>query len=112
MPDYKEATGEGKMWKRCFSVTINNPLDGDKGVTFFEEEVIDFQSKKLNRESSRLSLKFAENGEFQIYDPITSLPIEGQIGTHQQLYALMFSLYLDSALKRDQANQVVMGNAV
>jgi len=102
MPDYKESSLSGVQWQRCKTVTIDNPLVGGKSVVFHEERVISLDGQNLRQPIGACSKAFSSDGEFPILDPSTNLPT-GQTMTHAELYSVLYSLYMQTALERDAA---------
>jgi hypothetical protein len=50
-----------------------------------------------------VQVKFTPGASFQLLNPLTGLPIEGQTMTHEQLFAAVFSLGRSSRLAYDAA---------
>jgi hypothetical protein len=104
MPNYKQTTVSGESWQRCYSVTMRNPLEGAKQVVFAEETVVDVGGQQTRFPATGCFQAFDADGEFPLLDPVTGL----QVGTatHAQVYALLYSLYMDTAAKRDATPEV------
>ena len=104
MPDYQESNIEGTQFVRCRQVILNNPLGNEIKTVFFQEErVINAGLEKpiLRDEGFVHNALRADNADttFPIMDA-TGL-VTG-IGTYQQVYDMLASLYLHTALLRDQ----------
>ena len=100
MADYREQNGEGKLWRRCFVMRIENPLQGEKVATFFEEDVVKIGDNIVSKEVAQTRMVFEEGASFDIYDPISGNKTENTM-SHEELYAILFSLYMTAATKRD-----------
>lgn len=104
MADYKSQNITGQSWQRCCRVEISNPKGGIPQVNFVEEKIVDTGSGYITQPIVNLldlcSATFSATGEFPLVDTETLLPT-GQTMTHGQLYQALFSLYMDTATKRD-----------
>lgn len=100
MADYKQADLTGIEWQRCKTVTINNPLDGAKSVSFQEERIISLGGQNLKQPVDGCSKNFAADGSFPLLDPSTNLPL-GASMSHTELYVALYSLYMQTAAERD-----------
>lgn len=115
MPNYNESTLAGTSWQRCKAMYISNPLDPQPGLdgkimgayaSFDEEQVVLLDTgEKFKRSVGSFAVEFDPvSGQFPVLNPETGVPTGSTI-THQELYAILYSLYIDSATKRDLANQ-------
>jgi hypothetical protein len=101
MADYKEQSISGNKWQRCRAVTINNPYQGGPRAFFQEEEVVSFAGSTVNRDVGSCDAVFDPvAGTIAMVDPTTNLPT-GTTVTHAELYAILYSLYLQTATLRD-----------
>jgi hypothetical protein len=100
MADYKETSMNGNAWQRCKSVTIGNPLSGEKFAFFAEERVINLPDGLIFRPLEGCGKKFLADGVFPLLDPTTNLPT-GASMTHTDLYVALYSLYMQTAMERD-----------
>ena len=101
MTNYQESTVSGTSWKRCADITIRNPISGVPTAIFIEEKVIVLGDQIIRQSDGNCYLEFDPvAGSFPILDPSTKLPT-GETATHQQLYKLLYSLYMQTALARD-----------
>lgn len=109
--DYRESTTTGTMttWRRAHTVSIANPYLGVPTIVFREEDRIrlpdgtTIAGPGVRDPEIRVSMD-APLTEFPLRHPAT-----GEIiGTarHQDLYVMLYSLYLDLAAKRDVAAQL------
>ena len=113
--NYKETTVNGSSWVRCRAVTINNPLpgntlsdmpqpDGATGpvVYFQEEKVVSLDGSNIHMDAGSCHKPFDPAATIPLLDPTTGEPT-GTTVTHAELYAILFSLYMQTALERDAA---------
>lgn len=104
--NYKETNLTGTAWTRCRAVTINNPLqsslvDAGSPVAYFQEEqVISMEGANLMRDSGACSANFASDGVISLRDLVTG-DLTGATTTHAELYQVLYSLYMQTALERD-----------
>lgn len=106
MPNYKQEELVGNKWLRCHSIFIENAYDGRKYVKFHEEEVLVLPNTDPFFQSTiTLITEYNPNSVIQVINPYTLQPT-GNTFTHNDLYLMLFSAYMDAALKRDsdQAN--------
>lgn len=105
MADYKEANVAGTEWQRGCRVIIENPSGEAPYVVFIEEVATNLNGKVITRPlQGNLRLAFDPAKTFPAFDP-TTLAQTGATYTHQQVYEIVFSLYMATALERD-ANQI------
>lgn len=100
MADYRETTVAGIAWQRCKSVRIDNPRDGAKTAYFEEERVIAFGNESQARDVGQVSREFSPTATIPLLNPETLEPT-GATVTHQDLYVILFSLYIQVATDRD-----------
>lgn len=101
-PDYRQQTISGSKWTRCLHIEANNPYGGQPAIRFDEEERVILQDgQTLGRPTGTITRAFTDPlAEFQLLDPTTGAPAGGTM-THGQVYAVLWSLYIDSARIRD-----------
>lgn len=104
MPDYKQTTINGTSWQRAWRVECENPLQGQRQITFHEETVANIGDSVMRTPAGSCSLPFDESNagtEFDLLNPDTG----GVIGTstYAQAYVLLHSLYMHAAQLRDAA---------
>ena len=110
--NYKQTTISGTSWTRCRTVTITNPLPGHgpvQGITgveqgptafFQEEKVVSIDGVQSTSDTGSCRKAF---------DPVATIPMlnpetgeaTGATVTHAELYAILFSLYMQTAVERD-----------
>lgn len=106
MPNYNESSISGSVWQRCHTVVVNNQIKQTPVITFQEEKVIVLEGDDIHQGVDGCSKPFSPTGTFPMLDPETNLPT-GQTMTHSELYAVLYSLYMQTALERDAAQQGV-----
>jgi hypothetical protein len=104
MANYQETSVVGTAWQRCYKVELRNPIQGDKLAIFLEEEAIDLGNGKMIVEpKGALQESFSDPSRvINILDPVTGLPTGEEI-MYQDLYNILYSLYMQLAVARDQA---------
>ena len=105
MAAYQESNVTGVKWKRCKSLSIDNPLPpGITTITFNEEEVILVDSTTLAKVGTDIMMaNYNATDMIDIIDPNTLLPIGKQV-SEGEVYPALFSKYLAVAKARDAAN--------
>lgn len=111
--NYQESNLTGTSWVRCNKVVLNNPLAGSPPdpmlgaavpfITFEEEKVMVIDGSTVKMPISSCQKVFDPiAGTIPLLDPITGISL-GTSVTHAELYTILFSLYLQTALERDAA---------
>lgn len=100
MADYKETTVDGVAWQRCKAVRIDNPRVGAITAYFDEERVVAFDTESVARDVGVVSREFSPASTIPLLNPETLQPTGSTI-THQDLYVMLFSLYIQVATDRD-----------
>lgn len=105
MANYNETTGPGTMWTRCYKIVIENPYLGlTKKAQFFDENVVVINNRIVQSQNRLIQKTFDPSASIQMLDPATNQPT-GETVTHQELYNILYSLYIASAVERDQQEQ-------
>ena len=100
MSDYQETTAEGKLWKRCRQLIIDNPHIGDKLVRFFEENIVTIGGMTVRSDAGFCQTTFASDALVPVLDIATQEPT-GEMVPHARIYELLFSAYMHAARARD-----------
>lgn len=110
--NYKQSAVSGVSWVRCKAVTVTNPLDPvvdpilgtSRGPTayFQEEKVVNVDGSNILTDVGSCQKEFQIEAEIPLLDPNTGLPT-GKSVTHGELYTILFSLYMQTAVERDSA---------
>ena len=102
--NYQESTVTGTSWVRCKAVTISNPLEGADdaapSVNFYEEKVVVSDGDYTRIPVGGCRKVFDAAGVITVLNPDTDAPT-GSTMTHGELYAVLYSLYMQTALERD-----------
>ena len=100
MANYKQEQIDGIKWQRCFKVEAVNDLEGIPAITFYEEEVVDINGEHIKRPKGIMQIQYSNPAQtFNVLNPIDD-SIVGSM-THQDFYVALYSLYRDTADKRD-----------
>lgn len=101
--NYKETEVTGQQWIRCFDVRCRNPYIGVKEIEFSEEIAINSGDTVITQPTgSRITEQFNESNANALFDLLN--PETGEsFGTasYGQFYAMVHSLYMHLADKRD-----------
>jgi hypothetical protein len=110
--NYKQENFTSSAYQRCHTVTITNPHaqanTGPGGAVpspmafFQEEQVVDLpDGKVILTHVGTCSKAFNPTEEFNIIDPRTG-ELTGTKMSHGALYAVLYSLYIQTAKERDE----------
>ncbi len=107
MANYKEELISGQSWVRCRDIYISNPLQVSGAtapmVVFTEEKIAILADQKVTLGVSTCSKVFESNsGLIEMRNPLTD-ELLGTTVSHAELYAILYSLYLQTAIERDTA---------
>jgi hypothetical protein len=100
MAQYQEQTGQGQVWQRCYSIMVDNPLGGPATITFNEEKVMVIGEEVVKNPLTMCRKKFNSPMTFPLRNPQTGEPT-GQTMTHLEVYKILHSLYIHTAMQRD-----------
>lgn len=100
--DYKQSAVNGTSWQRCQLAVVQNPLNGVPSIIFEEEQAINVGGEVVQRSVGNCRLTFDPAATFPLLDAGTGQPT-GAMMAHQDLYAALFSLYMQTAATRDGA---------
>lgn len=88
-------------WQRCDGITMTRPLNGAPTVVFSEEKVTQFGDREFREPTGGIGIQVTDmSKKFDIYNPITQEKTGGQM-SYQDLYILLYSIYLTKAIERD-----------
>lgn len=111
MANYKETSLSGVSWVRCRNITITNPIAGTMEVSlvstpavptayFQEEKVVYIDGAQSTIDVGSCIKQFIPTDIIIIKDPETGVAT-GAVMTHAELYTVLYSLYIQTALERD-----------
>ena len=101
MSNYRETTIAGTSWVRCSTVIIQNDLGETPTVVFSEQTVINLDgAQQVVQPKGSLRLGFEPTALVSLVDPATNLPT-GETVTHAEVYRILYSAYLQTAMARD-----------
>lgn len=102
---YKQTEVSGETWVRASRIVIDNPLDQLKTISFVEDTCIQVPGKVMSEYNGVLQLQVDESNmqdAFPLINPFTGA-LAGTTITYGEVYAIIYSLYLNKAKERDQA---------
>jgi len=102
MVDYKQDTVIGTKWQRCNRVQVINEYNQTPYVIFGEEQIINLGDTYVSTQptQTQCSATFNLANEIPLRDPSTG-ELTGTTTTHAELYQILYSLYIETATKRD-----------
>lgn len=108
MPQYQEQPLTGSRWRRSHFVACENPVVGEKAITFHEQFVKQTSDGAVTfEEAGSLRKPFVDpTATFNLRSPVDDTLILGANGqpltaTYQDVYVILHSLYLALASARD-----------
>lgn len=102
MSNYKETNIAGTQWKRSHRVIIDNPLNEAPRVIFMEQTVNAIQGGDvITRPAGNIEKVFEPHGIINLINPLTGAST-GQTITQLELQVILYSLYIQLAIERDQ----------
>lgn len=110
MANYNETPVVGSTWTRCSNIYIANSYGVTPTITFGEQQLIAIENQPplvVNTNTS-CSTEFQASANIQILDPATGDPT-GQTVTQQELYNILYSLYIATAKARDNQSTNLLG---
>lgn len=105
-PDYRQSAISGTKWRRSCHGEFDNALGSVPWIRFdWEDRVVLADGTTLGTPAGSTIRHFDDPGAvLALRDPITGV-ITGQTITHGELYAILWSLAMESAALRDAAEQ-------
>ena len=104
MSDYKETAITGSSYVRANTVLLENPKNGTPAIIFTEERWYDLgEGTTVAAQLGQFKVNFEPAGVIDILDPGTGAPT-GQTITQAEVYAAIYSFYIQAALDRDAVN--------
>ena len=107
MANYNESILNGTKWSRCNTVTIVNPIEGTPCIIFGEQDALLVDGVTLPISTNKQCQAFfdQENGIIPLVHPVTGESLGTT--THAELYTILFSLYMQTAVARDEAEAAI-----
>lgn len=107
MSEYKEQTISGIAWQRGYKIVIDNKLGDTPTIIFYEEEAVQLPSGPVTHHVGQLVEPFVDPAhEYPLLNPADGTPL-GATATYQQLYVMLWSLYMHLADRRDSVATAV-----
>lgn len=100
--NYKETNEQGQVWTRCYRVEVSNPYNGTPSVNMMEETIISIAGENITKPGRLLTMTFNPSETVELVNPLTGEPLGATI-THQDLFVMLFSLWLKTAKERDES---------
>jgi hypothetical protein len=98
--DYKEVTGAGKTWQRCYSLTILNLRNEIPRVRYEEQVVSIVGDVEVSRPVGSCESQFSAGKTFELRNPLTN-ELLGKTVTEADLHVMLYSHYMATAAARD-----------
>jgi hypothetical protein len=102
MANYNEISVAGNIWTRCSSVHIVNNYGATPQIIFGEQQLIELDNLPsiVTSGGTSCSALFDAAANIAMLDPTTGAST-GQTVTQQELYNILYSLYIATAQARD-----------
>ena len=99
--NYKELNITGTSYRRSKFIKIDNPVNSTPSIYFVEEQVTTLNTGEiLTKEVDQLLTRYDPLAVITIINPSTGTPT-GNTMTHDQVYQVIYSIYMEAATKRD-----------
>lgn len=105
MPNYSETTIDGTSWLRASRILIKNGKNTTPSIHIVEEKVISVEGKELLIPSSELHEQFDPVKTFNLLNSSTGEVVG--TATYQDVYEMLYSVYIHLATLRDIAEAPV-----
>lgn len=103
MADYKETSVTGSSWQRCHQVVVDNRRTATPSIRFDEERITALDDgDTVRRDLGTLVVPYDAAAVVALRDPATG-EVTGETMTHEEIYAILYSTYIGTALARDAA---------
>jgi len=99
MANYQESAVSGTQWRRASRIVIDNPQQGNPTILIVEDTATQLGDSVINQPSGNLSATVEQGATFPLVNPATGEVI-GE-SSHDEVYALIYSLYMHLATQRD-----------
>ena len=106
MADYKETTISGNSWTRCNKIEIDNTHGRIPTINFWEETRMSFDGESVGITKGDIFTRFTPDDVIELRNPET-MEKTGQTITQSELYAILYSVYIQEAFARDEREAFV-----
>jgi hypothetical protein len=103
---YKQTDISGSEYVRCPQIVIENPLAGQALIQFREERVAVLPDRNIITPEGLIVVPFDPGATIALRNPMTD-ELTGATITHGEIYAILYSAYLQTALARDGAQHEI-----
>lgn len=101
MTNYNESAISGARWTRCRDIHIRNPYLGTPHIIFGEEDIISIENTCTHiARNQEIHADFEQEGSVSLINPTTG-ELTGNSMSHSEIYAILYSLYIQKAMFRD-----------
>lgn len=101
--DYRQTEGAATTWRRAHQIIINNQRGNQPSIIFHEEDVVTLGDKTFSAPGMSAVMGLFDPAEVvPLINPLTGESL-GATATHQDLYVLLYSVYIQQANARDVA---------
>ncbi len=104
MADYQAKEVTGHEWQRCYRVVVTNNRNSTPTITFEEQKVIVLPDREVIQNCDSCSASYDPTGAIEVRNPETGEKM-GYTVTQAELYAIVYSLYIQTATARDEARK-------
>lgn len=105
MPNYQQSTVTGTAWTRCRLVNIINPLNSRPCAVFVEERAMTIDGQVITNDAGNVARGFDQAQSIPLRNPETG-ELTGASVSQGELYTILYSLYMQTAIERD-STQIV-----
>lgn len=99
---YRETTIAGTEYVRCRGIHIINHHSKTPRIEFAEERITVLGDRTLSESAGALSLAFDPAKVINVINPLDNSPT-GQTVTYGEVYAILYSAWMQEAQARDDA---------
>lgn len=106
-PDYRQGDISGKKWRRSLHGEFSNPYSGQSWIRFdMEDRIVLSDGTTLGTPAGSVTRQFTDPAEIlPLLDPMSGKQV-GKTITHGEIYAILWSLFIESATQKDAEDAV------